>query len=144
MSVLYTDRYIKTGYRPPQTVLNALKHRFPTVRLEWHPFLKLWTLWEKQGKRMSYIMALADEKGEYVNPNLHNTIGALRLLQTPPDCAYDQRKWLEGLDKDPAWVAAMEKRGEDRIDRGSREMARLSRGRILVPVPRGGKLRRRK
>ena len=60
-AVCYDERYIKTGYEPPQDIVEALAQVFPMVQLDWHPVLQRWTLWERHGRQLSLIAALVDE-----------------------------------------------------------------------------------
>lgn len=134
--VLYDSRYVKTGVEPPEYVIEALAQVFPMVRLDWHPFLKRWTLWEINGRELTLIAALAGPKGEYVTPNLHNTIGLLErcLVRGRINSEHDLNKWLEALDEEPQDVKDLKTEGDAKIREGSKAFWDLLKGKSQVQV----------
>ena len=135
-AVLYDDRCIKTGYQAPEYITEMLAQVFPTVVLEWHPKLRRWTLWEKHGRGLSLIAALAGPNGEYVKPNRHNTIGLLARSRTVDlrRSQHDFNQWLDDLDREPDHILSQRAQAEARIHEGSKAYWDLLHGKTQIQV----------
>lgn len=135
-AILFDNRRISTNYEAPEYVVEALAQVFPMVELDWHPVLQRWTLWERNGRIVTLIAAIAGPLGEYQHPNLHNTIGLLDrcLVRGRINSKGDFDEWLAEVDKEPAYLGDMERRGEDRIAEGSKRFWDLLHGKTQVQV----------
>lgn len=113
---LYTNRYVTPSCKPPAWLVRRIERRYPRVRLDWHPGIKRWCLWEcVAGTHLNFLVALATDDGGYVRPTIQNTIGWLRehdikgMMQT----RWDIERWLDRLDEAPPEVRAAEQRMKD-------------------------------
>lgn len=125
----------KAGNRPPASVVEALRRRFPQVGLLWATDVKRWALVQfRKGRPPHLISVLRGRDGRYLAPTVANTVNYLWAIHPSRYTGWAGVRFLDQLDQDEA-RAGIE--AESRNEPLRHELGNLlfnqQRGRIMVP-----------
>jgi hypothetical protein len=128
------------GYRPPPHLLARIKRFHPTVDLLWEPNRKRWVLAQTDQAQVHVITVLQGPSGEFVAPNLENTLG---MLDRSSSVNFANRwavdRWLRDNITDEVQDPEADSRIEKNIHEFSDRVWHLNQKRVaIVPDPRGG------
>ena len=124
------------GYRPPAWLTKRLRRHHPDVQLMWSPKDCRWVLVQTDQHPLHVITVLETPDGEFMAPNLDNTVGYLDTISLANfRTRYDTAQWMannltDELPDDPE----QERRIEDNIGEFSERAWHLT-GRSVSVVP---------
>ena len=125
------------GYRPHPQLLKRLKRFHPSVDLMWEPTCQRWALVQTDQEEMHIITFLVGPDGEYLTPDLDNTVGFLdRSSSENFATAWALDRWIDRELTDEYFDRESEDRAAANLHEFSDRIFHLQKGRVaVVPDP---------
>lgn len=128
------------GYRPPPALMRRLKRFHPTVDLMWEPNRGRWVLVQNDQSQLHVIQVLQGLHGEFVAPNMENTVGILdRMSSINGANRWEVDRWIDENLSEEVEDPVAESRAEASIHEFSDRVWNMGHPKTsIIPDPKGG------
>lgn len=129
--------YRRAGLRPHPKLMERIRRRHPTVDLVFEQTSQRWVLIQVDQHPIHVISVLRGRRGEYVAPNLANTVGVLdRASPSNFHNRFAVDRWIEENLSEEVQDPVAEARAEANINEFSERAWRMEHPKIsVIPDP---------